>query len=94
MKPADRAEYLAGVPMSARGIVQRAFARTASPRAAIKAKCLDCCCFDRDEVANCNVILCPLHPYRPFQNARKPIGSARGSEIERETRTAGTGVHP
>lgn len=80
MKAADRAEYLAAVPVSARGIVQRAFAGKASPRAAIKAKCLDCAHWDRAEVADCLVVLCPLYPYRPFQSARKHVGSARGSD--------------
>jgi hypothetical protein len=71
MKPADRADYLATVPVLSRGLIARGFAKTASPRTAIKAKCLDCTHFDRDEVANCTVILCPLHSYRPYQNPRK-----------------------
>ena len=81
MKAANRADYLASAPTSARGIVARAFARTASPRMAIKAKCLDCCAWNRDEVVNCTVVLCPLHRYRPFQEtARKGSNTARGIE--------------
>lgn len=76
VKPAERSDYLRTVPTSARGIISRAFAGTTSPRAAIKAKCLDCCHFDRDEVEHCTVILCPLHPYRPYQKARKRSGNA------------------
>lgn len=34
---------------------------------AIKAKCLDCCCFQRVEVRNCTAVDCPLHPHRPYQ---------------------------
>src|SRR5262245_50952604 len=78
-----RADFLARVvPPSARGIVERAFVGKASPRAAIKAKCLDCCCYDRGEVVACTVVLCPLHSYRPFQkSARKAPKSARADEF-------------
>lgn len=89
MMPADRADFLATVPTSARGIVGRAFTGTASPRAAIKAMCLTCSNYDRDEIAACPVILCPLHPYRPFQNARKGAKTARGSEFSATTGAAG-----
>jgi hypothetical protein len=79
----DRAEFLArSVPASARGIVERAFTGKASPRAAVKAKCLDCSGYDRAEVAACTVILCPLHAYRPFQESRrKPRKTDRESEF-------------
>ena len=73
---ARRIAFLATVPASARGIVQRAFAGKASPRAAVKAYCLVCSGFDRAEVADCLVVLCPLHPYRPFQSLRNPSKSA------------------
>ena len=38
-----------------------------SRTAGVKAKCLDCCCWQRIEIANCTVSACPLHPYRPYQ---------------------------
>lgn len=89
---AERADFLSrGVPTSARGIVERAFAGTASPRAAIKAKCLDCCCYDRAEVAECTVTRCPIHAYRPFQKqARKPSKTARGGDLFVTIGAAGT----
>ena len=90
MKAAARAAFLATVPASARGIVQRAFVGNASPRTAIKAKCLDCSGWDRTEVAQCNVILCPLHVHRPYQSPMKPAGSARGSETSTVAEDAGT----
>jgi hypothetical protein len=34
----------------------------------IKAKCLDCCCFEREEVRLCNMDQCALHRVRPYQN--------------------------
>ena len=55
------------VPRAYRGVIQKAFDGVASPRQAIKAKCLDCGGFMRAEVAHCQVIHCPLWPYRPYQ---------------------------
>ena len=34
---------------------------------AIKAKCIDCCCWQRDEITNCPVEVCPLWKYRPYR---------------------------
>lgn len=33
----------------------------------IKAKCLDCCCYQRDEVRQCGRRFCPLWAIRPFR---------------------------
>lgn len=43
-----------------------------SKAAGIKAKCLDCCCWQRNEVAGCTVLACPLWPYRPYQGTDEP----------------------
>jgi hypothetical protein len=59
--------HIEAAPESTRGILQRAYAGQASPRQAIKAHCLNCASFDRAEVKDCLVILCPLHKYRPYQ---------------------------
>ena len=40
-----------------------------SPAAAIKAKCIECCCMQRNEVARCAIEGCPLWPYKPFKDA-------------------------
>jgi hypothetical protein len=61
-----RAEHIARAPESAKGVIARAFKKIASPREAIKAKCLECCNYSRDEISSCTVVLCPLHNYRPF----------------------------
>ena len=42
-----------------------------SKAAALKAKCMDCCCWQRKEVTLCVATDCPLHKYRPYQ-AEKP----------------------
>jgi hypothetical protein len=67
----QRTAYLAGVPASARRLVQKAFEGACSPRQAIKANCLDCSGFDRGEIRSCQVILCPLHAFRPFQSGEE-----------------------
>ena len=59
--------YLKTVPVSARSILQRAFQRIGGRSNAIKAKCLSCANFDRDEIRHCTVETCPLHSFRPFQ---------------------------
>lgn len=60
-------DYINTVPTSAVGIIERAFSKTAPRSNAIKAKCLSCTNFERAEVRNCTVTICPLHAYRPFQ---------------------------
>lgn len=56
-------------PKSAQSIVARAFSGDASPRAAIKAKCLTCTGYDRAAITTCTGWTCPLWAYRPFQKA-------------------------
>ncbi|MCD8238779.1 MAG: hypothetical protein LUC92_05535 [Clostridiales bacterium] len=40
----------------------------ASPLKAIRAKCLDCCCWQKNEVKLCTAEDCPLHPFRFGKN--------------------------
>lgn len=35
-----------------------------TPVKAIRAKCIDCCCGEKKEIRECNMIECPLWPYR------------------------------
>ena len=44
-----------------------AAAGRASPRAAIKAQCMECVGWVRSEVAACTALACPLWGYRPFK---------------------------
>lgn len=39
-----------------------------TPIQAIRAKCLDCCCDQANEVKLCTAIRCPLHPFRLGKN--------------------------
>lgn len=42
--------------------------KTLTPCKAIRAKCLDCCCWQASEVRLCAVMDCPLHPFRMGHN--------------------------
>lgn len=54
---------------------------------AIRAKCLDCCCGQRAEVAACVVTSCALWPYRqnsnPFRSAREMSDEQRAAAGDR-----------
>jgi len=38
-----------------------------SIRSAIDIKCLECMCWRQAEVKKCNIVSCPLWPYRPYK---------------------------
>jgi hypothetical protein len=65
-----RAEFLSRVPVSARSVIRKSFQGSVSPRQAIKAMCLTCAGYGRDEIRFCRVVLCPLLAYRPYQAGR------------------------
>lgn len=46
---------------------EKALANPKSLRAAINAKCFDCCCDQYKEVTHCLVKECYLWPHRPWQ---------------------------
>ena len=50
------------------GVFKKAFSAK-SKAAALKAKCLDCCCWQKLEITTCTTSSCPLWPYRPYQKA-------------------------
>ena len=50
-----------------RTVLQKAYAGTAPPRSAIKAQCLHCVGYIRDDVTHCTGYSCPLWAYRPYQ---------------------------
>lgn len=54
-------------PESCQGILERSYLGKSSPRAAIKAFCLQCVGYKREDVTNCTALGCPLHKYRPYQ---------------------------
>ena len=64
---ADRQEqFIQDAPPLYQGAVRDAFEGKSSPRRAIKAFCLSCTGFMREEIKACTVVLCPLHSFRPY----------------------------
>ena len=62
------AEYIATIPASARQMMGRALlGKSKSPRDAIRAKCLDCSNYAREEAAGCTVWRCPLFHMNPYR---------------------------
>ena len=49
------------------GVFKRVYASTASPREAIRAKCLECCWMDTHAIRDCTGTACPLWHFRPYQ---------------------------
>ena len=56
-------KYRNRVPSKYRGIYEQAVTGRRALKA-IRAKCLDCTCWQESEVRNCVVDSCPLWPYR------------------------------
>lgn len=67
-KPLNLAQQtvMAEVPISYRPTFERAFT-TASKSAGIKAFCLRCVGYLRNEVRDCTAKACPLYTHRPYQ---------------------------
>ena len=49
------------------GVFLRVYSGSASPREAIKAKCLECCWMDEAGIRECTGTACPLWGFRPYQ---------------------------
>lgn len=58
---------LTHIPPLYRPLFQRCYEGTATRPQRYKAKCLDCCSYQRIEVASCSHTSCPLHTIRPYQ---------------------------
>lgn len=66
----DRLKWAKAMPESYRRTYVKAICRQSRP-AAIKAKCLACCNWQRVEVQNCTCTTCPLYEYRPYQGRER-----------------------
>lgn len=55
------------VPEKHKVAAERVLYKKLSPAQAIKQKCLACSNYSRDDVKYCDVVICPLNPYRPYQ---------------------------
>lgn len=49
------------------GVFRSVYASQASPRQAIKAKCLECCWMDVAGIRECTATACALWGFRPYQ---------------------------
>jgi len=61
------------VPESAKKLFAKVWAKKSSPRQAIKAHCLECQGFVREDIATCTAGACPLWNLRPFQKPAKKV---------------------
>lgn len=59
--------YLASVPDSCKSLVMDSYTKRLQFSRKIKAKCLECSCYQRVEVTNCRAETCPLWSFRPYQ---------------------------
>jgi hypothetical protein len=76
----NRKETIADASPMYRGLLTKALDGTASPRGAIKAFCLRCVGYIRQDVTDCTAVNCPLHQYRPYQGAQDTDSDAEAGE--------------
>jgi hypothetical protein len=57
------------------GVFRKVYSGTASPRQAIKAKCLECCWMDEAGIRECTATGCPLFDFRPYQSSKRKEGA-------------------
>jgi hypothetical protein len=78
------ARMISEAPESAKKTLRESFSGSASPRKAIKAMCLTCVGYDRQEITNCTGYSCPLWAYRPYQEdaSSTPFRGREGDEID------------
>ena len=58
------------------GAFRRVYEGKASPRQAIKAKCLECCWLDEAAIRECTATACPLWRFRPYQIKHRKGGKS------------------
>lgn len=86
-----RNQYQKNIPDLHNGSYVRLWKKAINQRslaAAVKAKCLDCCCWQAVEVKNCQVPACPLFEIRPYaDHPKRRKGRPRGTASEAENLT-------
>lgn len=63
----DIVNYFLGLPDTCKRGWYDCFTSKSTNKRAIKAKCLDCSNYQREEVVECTVKTCPLWNFRPFK---------------------------
>lgn len=54
-----------------------------TPIKAIRAKCMDCCCYQAKEVRLCPSVNCPLYPYRMGHRPKPDNSTEENMEDEK-----------
>ena len=76
-KAERRAKYKQSIPKIYHTLYDKALSGK-SYAAVVKARCLDCCCWERTEVSLCPAVECPSWAMRPYQKApesEKPLNN-------------------
>jgi len=94
-QPTTRKEQIAAwrenIPEKYRGTYDKAMAGK-SRQKAIFAKCQDCMCWQTGEVRRCEVVTCPLHPYRPGKGHSAQIDALGSVKQEEDIETEESGA--
>ena len=67
---AERMAQIASHSPSRAGLFRSVYYGRSSKALAVKAKCLDCCCWQVERIKDCSSVTCPLWRVRPYQDAR------------------------
>jgi hypothetical protein len=60
-----------------------------SLKSAVKAFCLECACWQKEEIRLCTSLVCPLYPYRPYKEKSKQ--ASEGLSFGAESKSSGKG---
>lgn len=83
----QRRDWRKNIPDLRHGAYRRLYDKAMSGhslRAAVSSKCLDCMCWQKNEVRDCDIVSCPLHPYRPYKG-RSARQRASGEGFSEQT---------
>jgi hypothetical protein len=72
------ARRIKDIPKMYRKIYEKAVIDSSKP-AAINAFCLECVCWQKNEIINCSCLVCPLYGVRPFVKSRR---SAKTTDVK------------
>jgi len=65
--PKSTRDFFKWVPKAAEGIYLRCHTGKVPVKERVKLKCLDCCCWEKVQIAECDITHCALHVIRPYQ---------------------------
>jgi hypothetical protein len=75
-------KHRADMPKIHRKIYDRAM-QGKSLKSAVKSFCLECVCWQKEEVRLCTSLACPLYPYRPYRISKQcSKGVSFGAELK------------